>query len=61
MVSTGLYKRSAMPFGSGRWYRPVKEEAFRVSGSDPDARDKGDARKGHGGRTSIKHVGADVN
>ena len=34
-----------MPFGSGRWYRPVKEEAFRVSGSDPDARDKGDARK----------------
>ena len=29
-----------MPFGSGRWYRPVKEETFRVSRSDPDARDK---------------------
>ena len=41
-----------MPFGSGRWYRPVKEEAFRVSGSDPDARDKEDARKGHGGHNA---------
>ena len=40
IVSTCLYKRSTMLFGSGRWYRPVKEEAFRVSGSDPDARDK---------------------
>ena len=35
-----------MPFGSGRWYRPVKEEAFRVSGSDPDARDKGGGGSG---------------
>ena len=34
-----------MPFGSGRWYRPVTEETFRVSRSDPDARDKGDALK----------------
>ena len=41
-----------MPFGSGRWYRPVKEESFRVSGSDPDARDKEDARKGHGGHNA---------
>ena len=55
MVSTCLYKRSTMPFGSGRWYRPVKEEAFRVSGSDPDARDKGDARKMHRGQLPISH------